>query len=60
MEGSEGFMGLTMKEKQAGTGGIAPRYRQSDKKGKTRILDEFVQATGYNRKYAANHRFDIF
>jgi hypothetical protein len=37
---------------QTWTGDIAPRYRQSDKKGKSRILDEFVQATGYNRKYA--------
>jgi hypothetical protein len=52
MEGSEGIMGLTMQEKQAWTGEIAPRYRQSDKGGKTKILDEFVQATGYNRKYA--------
>jgi hypothetical protein len=41
-----------MQERQTWTGEIAPRYRQSDKKGKTRILDEFVQAAGYNRKYA--------
>jgi hypothetical protein len=45
-------MELTMKEKQALTGKQAPRYRQSDKKTKTKILDKFVQATGYNRKYA--------
>jgi hypothetical protein len=45
-------MGLTLQQKQAWTGEFAPRYRQSDKKEKTRILDEFVQATGYNRKYA--------
>jgi hypothetical protein len=45
-------MGLNMKEKQAWTGEIAPRYRRSGKKEKTRILDGFVQATGYNRKYA--------
>jgi hypothetical protein len=45
-------MGFTMREKQAWTGEIAPRYQQADKKGKTRILDEFVQASGYNRKYA--------
>jgi hypothetical protein len=47
-------MGLTLKEKQAWTGEIASRYRQSDKKGKTGSLDEFVQATGYNRKYAVH------
>jgi hypothetical protein len=47
-------MGLTLKEKRAWIGEIAPRYRQSDKKSKTRILDEFVQATGYNRKYAVH------
>jgi hypothetical protein len=28
------------------------RYRQASKAGKTRILDEFCQATGYHRKYA--------
>jgi flagellar biosynthesis chaperone FliJ len=43
-------MELTMKAKQALTGKQAPRYRQSDKKSKTKILDEFVQATGYIRK----------
>jgi hypothetical protein len=30
----------------------ALHYRQSDKKTKPKILDEFVAATGYNRKYA--------
>jgi hypothetical protein len=52
MEGSEENMRLSMKEKQALTGRQAPRYRQADKKTKTKILDEFVEATGYNRKYA--------
>jgi hypothetical protein len=28
------------------------RYQNSSKKGKTRILDEFVAVSGYNRKYA--------
>jgi hypothetical protein len=41
-----------MKEKQALTGRQAPRYRQADKKTKSKILDEFIAATGYNRKYA--------
>ena len=31
---------------------IRPRYLKSDKAGKRRILDEFVAATGYHRKYA--------
>ena len=30
----------------------APRYQTSPKKQKQRILDEFVAATGYHRKYA--------
>jgi hypothetical protein len=45
-------MRLTMKEKQALTGRPAPRYRQATKKTKSKILDEFVEASGYNRKYA--------
>lgn len=31
---------------------IRPRYRKANKREKSRILDEFVAATGYNRKYA--------
>jgi len=31
---------------------IRPRYLKANKKGKVRILDEFVAATGYHRKYA--------
>lgn len=31
---------------------IRPRYMKADKKTKGLILDEFVAATGYNRKYA--------
>ena len=45
-------MGLTMKEKKSLTRETCGRYRKSEKKGKTTILDEFCQATGYNRKYA--------
>lgn len=45
-------MGLTMGEKKALTQALARRYRLSDKKGKSLILNEFVQTTGYNRKYA--------
>jgi hypothetical protein len=52
MEGSESTMGLTMKEKQSLTRTTCTRYRKSGKKEKSMILDEFCQATGYNRKYA--------
>jgi hypothetical protein len=52
MEGSEDNMGLPLSAKQALTGKQAPRYRQASRKMKTKILDEFVAATGYNRKYA--------
>ena len=31
---------------------IRPRYLKANKSGKKRILDEFVAATGYHRKYA--------
>jgi hypothetical protein len=31
---------------------IQPRYLKTNKGGKTRILDEFVAATGYHRKHA--------
>ena len=45
-------MGLTMREKQAVTRQNRDRYRRASKKEKTLILNEFVQTTGYNRKYA--------
>ena len=45
-------MGLTMKDKKALTQELARRYRGSDRKQKTTILDEFVSTTGYRRKYA--------
>jgi hypothetical protein len=41
-----------MKEKQANTQAICGRYRTACKKEKSKILDEYVQTTGYNRKYA--------
>ncbi len=31
---------------------VAPRYHKASKIGKGQILDEFVEATGYHRKYA--------
>lgn len=45
-------MGLDMKSRQALTNETAKRYRRASKKDKTRILDEFIANTGYNRKYA--------
>lgn len=46
-------MGLTMREKKALTKEVANRYRKTRKKEKGKILDEFVQTTGYNRDYAS-------
>ena len=45
-------MRLKMSEKRAVTAKISQRYRQSGKKEKSRILDEYVELTGYNRKHA--------
>jgi hypothetical protein len=45
-------MGLSMNVKKALTGELAPHYRKAGKKEKSKILDEFVRQTGYNRKYA--------
>jgi len=45
-------MGLTMREKRSLTRETARRYRQANKKGKQKILDEFTQNTEYHRKYA--------
>ncbi len=45
-------MRLTMVEKKSITQVIVRRYRNADKKGKKKILDEFTHMTSYNRKYA--------
>lgn len=45
-------MGLTMDERKSLVRETAKRYRQAGKRQKGLILDEFVQSTGYNRKYA--------
>jgi hypothetical protein len=45
-------MGLTMREKQAVTSQMAPKYRQARKKKKSEMLDHFLELTDYNRKYA--------
>ena len=46
-------MELSMKSRKELTKVTARRYRRSNRKGKTAILDEFVASTGYNRAYAA-------
>ena len=45
-------MGLTMGERKALTEQVGRRYRSAARKDKTVILGEFVEATGYTRKYA--------
>jgi len=44
---------LTMRQKKAVTRELKDRYQRSSKKGKTIILNEFIQLTRYNRSYAA-------
>ena len=43
---------MTKQSKQELLKAVRPRYREASKREKSRILDEFVAATGYNRKYA--------
>lgn len=43
---------MTKQSKQELLKAVRPRYRKASKREKSRILDEFVAATGYNRKYA--------
>src|SRR5688500_4247229 len=45
-------MRLTMKQRQAVTAVTVQRYRESSKKVKQQILDEFCETTGYCRGYA--------
>ncbi len=42
-----------MKEKKTLVKAFAPKYRKATKKQKQHLLEEFVQLTGYHRKYAA-------
>jgi hypothetical protein len=52
VEGSEYNKESSMSVKKVLTGELAPRYRKTDKKKKTSLLDGFIQQIGYNRKYA--------
>ena len=45
-------MSLTMGQRKSISCEIRKRYRKATKNHKTRILDEFVKTTGYNRSYA--------
>ena len=45
-------MELNLKERQKLTAITAKNYRSADKKGKTKILDTFIEQTGFTRKYA--------
>jgi len=45
-------MELTLKERKKLTAITAKKYRSTNKKGKTKILDTFTEQTGYDRKYA--------
>lgn len=46
-------MELSMSERRSVTRATAKRYKEASKKEKGRILDEFVQLTGYTRCYAS-------
>ena len=43
---------MTKQSKQELLKAVRSRYRKATKREKSLILDEFVAATGYNRKYA--------
>ena len=45
-------MGLTMKDKRVLTKAMCKQYRKARKKVKGQILDQFVEANGYDRCYA--------
>jgi len=52
-------MGLRMREKRAVTEATKKRYKGARKREKGRILDEFVQLTGYTRCYASHVLRDL-
>ncbi|MDR3115130.1 MAG: hypothetical protein LBU25_06380 [Treponema sp.] len=45
-----------MKNKKTICGEIARRYQQADKKGRGKLLDEYMGTLGYNRDYLAHIR----
>jgi hypothetical protein len=46
-------MRLTVKERKKATAIVAPRYQKARKKDKGKILNEFIELTGYGRRYAS-------
>ena len=46
-------MRLTMKERKKAAAIVAPRYQKARKKEKGTILNEFIELTGYGRRYAS-------
>ena len=46
-------MRLTVKERKKATAIVAPRYQKGRKKDKGVILNEFIELTGYGRRYAS-------
>ena len=44
-------MRFTMKERQKITAALAGRYKKARKKDKGKMLNEFIELTGYNRSY---------
>lgn len=46
-------MRLTMKERKVVTKALAEQYRRGSKGDKNQLLDQFTEATGYNRSYAS-------
>lgn len=46
-------MRLTVKERKKATAIMAPRYQKARKKDKGVILNEFIELTGYGRRYAS-------
>lgn len=47
-------MGLTMHQRKAVTNELAQRYQRSSKGERGRLLNEFIQLTGYARAYASH------
>ncbi len=54
LKAGEKMRELTMNERKKLVNILHMRYVEASKKDKAKILDEFIQTTGYNRSYAAH------